>query len=261
MTLPFHIAIPARMGSTRLPGKPLVMLAGRPLISWVIERARGCGADQILVAVDDPRVAAVVEACGARAIPTRVDHPTGSDRLAELVDICGLDDEEIVVNLQGDEPLTPLAAPRLLADALAALNVPMSTLAVPLTSCRELFDPNIVKVVCRADQRALMFSRAPLPWSRDRFNDDRLGPPPAGALRHIGMYGYRAGALRRFRQLPPGVLEMEESLEQLRALEAGWDIAIVAFTAPVPAGLDTPDDAVRLDRLLSDPRNHVNSDG
>jgi len=251
----FVVVVPARLGASRLPEKPLADLHGRPLVVHVLERARQSGAGRVLVATDHPRIQAAVEAAGGEAMLTDPGHGSGSERVAEVVERLGLPDEAVVVNLQGDEPLMPAAVIRQLADALAAdPALPMATVSTPLREAGELFDPHVVKVVCDRRGRALYFSRAPIPWARDAFADDREALPTAAAdhyHRHIGLYAYRAGFLRRFVAWPPSPLERLESLEQLRALWHGASIQVIeACQIPGP-GVDTPEDLARVRRLLA----------
>ena len=250
-TIPFVVAIPARYGSTRLPGKPLLPIAGTPMIVHVVQRARAAGAHDVVVATDDARNQAALARSGVRVVLTRSEHASGSDRLAEVAATLGWADDVIVVNLQGDEPLAPPSGIRAVATALVEDDAPMSTLATALTGVDELFDPNCVKLVRRADGRALYFSRAPLPWPRDAFarSRDEL-PPDSPFLRHIGIYAYRAGFLRRFASLAPTPLERLESLEQLRALEHGHAIAVRIAPEPFPAGVDTAEDLARVERAF-----------
>lgn len=248
--LPFVVAIPARYGSTRLPGKALLPLAGEPMIVHVARRAREAGATDVVVATDDTRIAAALADSGVQVAMTRTDHASGSDRLAECADLCGWPDDAIVVNLQGDEPLAPASGIRAVAAALAEDEAPMATLATPLRDVEELFDPNCVKLVRAASGRALYFSRAPLPWPRDAFQTDRSVLPDGPFLRHVGIYAYRAGFLRRFASLPRTPLEELESLEQLRALEHGHAIAVRIAPEPFPPGVDTAEDLARAERLL-----------
>jgi 3-deoxy-manno-octulosonate cytidylyltransferase (CMP-KDO synthetase) len=248
----FIVAIPARYASTRLPGKPLLPIAGVPMIVHVARRALDAGAREVVVATDDARIAGALAAHPVRVVATRAEHASGSDRLAECVRVLGWSDQTIVVNLQGDEPLAPVSGIRAVAAALAGGDAPMATLATPLLSVDELFDPACVKLVRDAANRALYFSRAPLPWPRDAFARDRARlPPDVPFLRHIGIYAYRAGFLRRFAGLPRTPLEQVESLEQLRALEHGFAIAVQIAPEPFPAGVDTADDLVRVERLVA----------
>lgn len=248
----FSVAIPARFGASRLPGKPLRLLQGRPLIAHVVDRALAAGAAEVLVATDDERIAAAIVGTAARVCMTRSDHPSGTDRLAEVAEQMGWEDDRIVVNLQGDEPLAPVSGIRAVAATLAASTAAVSTLATPLLDAAELFSPHCVKLVRAGNGDALYFSRAPIPWPRDAFADlrDRL-PPGIPFLRHIGIYGYRAGFLRRYRAMSPGTLERAESLEQLRVLEAGERIAVALAPEPFPAGVDTEADLARVEALLA----------
>jgi 3-deoxy-manno-octulosonate cytidylyltransferase (CMP-KDO synthetase) len=248
----FVVAIPARYAASRLPGKPLRLLGGEPLVLHVARRALAAGAREVWVAADDARIAAALEGSGVRIAMTSPDHPSGSDRLAECAAIAGWDDATIVVNLQGDEPFAPASGIRAVAEALLASGAQMSTLAAPIADVATLLDPNTVKLVRAGNGDALYFSRAPVPWPRDAFATDRSVLPAGDAwLRHIGIYGYRAGFLKRFAALPPGRLEQVESLEQLRALEAGFRITVGIAPAPFPPGVDTPEDLARAERQLS----------
>jgi 3-deoxy-manno-octulosonate cytidylyltransferase (CMP-KDO synthetase) len=253
MTTPeFIVAIPARHDAMRLPGKPLQLLAGEPLVLHVARRALAAGAREVWVAADDARIARALEGSGVRVAMTSQAHPSGTDRLAECADIAGWTDDTLVVNLQGDEPFAPAAGIRAVARALQDSGAQMSTLATPVEDAQALFDPNAVKLVRAGNGDALYFSRAPLPWARDAFARDRNVLPPGGAwLRHIGIYGYRAGFLRRFAAMPPGVLERIESLEQLRVLEAGHRIAVALTPEPFPPGVDTPEDLARAERRIA----------
>ena len=249
----FVVAIPARYAASRLPGKPLRLLGGEPLVLHVARRALAAGAREVWVAADDARIARALDGSGVRIAMTSPDHASGSDRLAECARIAGWADDTMVVNLQGDEPFAPPEGIRAVAETLLASDAEMSTLAAPVEDAAMLFDPDTVKLVRRRNGDALYFSRAPLPWPRDAFAADR-GTLPAGDawLRHIGIYGYRAGFLQRFAALPPGTLERIESLEQLRALEAGFRIAVGITPAPFPPGVDTPEDLERAERRLAE---------
>lgn len=249
--LPFVVAIPARFASTRLPGKPLRELGGIPLVLRVAQRAQLAGAEQVVVAVDDARVAAVLSGQGVEVCMTRVEHASGSDRLAECATHYGWADDTIVVNLQGDEPFAPASGIRAVAQALAEDTAPMATLAAPIGDVEELFDPNAVKLVRSRDGHALYFSRAPVPWARDAFVADRhVLPPGIPFLRHIGIYAYRAGFLTHFARLPRTPLEQAESLEQLRVLEHGYPIAVRLTPEPFPPGIDTAEDLQRAEQWL-----------
>jgi 3-deoxy-manno-octulosonate cytidylyltransferase (CMP-KDO synthetase) len=248
----FHVLIPARLASTRLPNKPLADIAGKPMVVRVAERAAASGATRVVVAGDHP---SIVDACAAHrvdAVLTRSDHASGSDRLAEACGLLGLDGDDLVVNVQGDEPLIDPALVRQCAATLAARSdCVMSTAAHAITDEAEFHNPNVVKVVLDSAGLALYFSRAPIPWWRDRVG--ALPGTPA-ALRHIGLYGYRAAFLRRFPELPPSALEQTEALEQLRVLWHGQRIAVhVADVAPGP-GVDTPEDLMRVRALFESGR-------
>jgi 3-deoxy-manno-octulosonate cytidylyltransferase (CMP-KDO synthetase) len=253
-TLPFIVAIPARYGSTRLPAKPLREIGGVPMVVRVAQRALQAGASQVVVAVDDQRIAdALAGQAGVDICMTRSDHASGSDRLAECAAHYGWADDTIVVNLQGDEPFAPAAGIRAVAEALAGDNAPMATLATPIIDAEELFDPNVVKLVRGVNGRALYFSRAPLPWARDAFSTDRHALPSGSPfLRHIGIYAYRAEFLARYAGLPRTPLEQTESLEQLRVLEHGHAIAVRLTPEPFPPGIDTLGDLERAERWLAE---------
>lgn len=247
----FTVAIPARMGSTRLPGKPLRLLGGEPLILHVVRRAQEAGARDVVVATDDVRIAEALWQTRVRVCMTAVHHASGSDRLADCAEQLAWDDTHIVVNLQGDEPFAPPQGIRAVAQCLANSDAPMATLAAPIEDTDTLFDPNTVKLVRALNGDALYFSRAPIPWHRDAFARDRLAVPGDGGLRHIGIYAYRAGFLRRFAAMPQGPLEGIESLEQLRALEAGARIAVAITPVPFPPGVDTEADLARAEARLA----------
>ena len=253
MTQDFIVAIPARYGASRLPGKPLRLLAGEPLVLHVARRALAAGAREAWVATDDARIADALEGSGVHVAMTATTHASGTDRLAECARIAGWDHATIVVNLQGDEPFAPAAGIRAVAEALAASGADMATLAAPIDDAETLFDPNAVKLVRDADGFALYFSRAPIPWHRDAFAVDRTCLPEgdAACLRHIGIYAYRVGFLRRFAAMPPGRLEQLEALEQLRALEAGIRIAVELTPEPFPPGVDTPEDLARAEARIA----------
>ena len=249
----FIVAIPARYASTRLPGKALLPIAGEPMVLHVARRALAAGAAQVVVATDDQRIADALRLAPVTIVMTRVEHPSGTDRLAECAAQMGWSDSTIIVNLQGDEPLAPPSGVCAVAQALADSDAPMATLATPVSGAHELFDPNCVKVVVDRTGHALYFSRAPLPWARDAFAANRETLPPAGTfLRHIGIYAYRAGFLREFARLAPTPLERCEALEQLRALEHGHRIAVRLTPDPFPAGVDSPEDLARVRALLGD---------
>ncbi|MBF8224072.1 3-deoxy-manno-octulosonate cytidylyltransferase [Halomonas sp. 328] len=244
--------IPARYASSRLPGKPLLEIGGEPMVVRVWRQARASGADRVVVATDDERIREAVEAVGGEAVMTRADHPSGTDRLAEVADRLGLDDEAILVNVQGDEPLLPPAlidqvARRLADDDTAA----MATLAEPIHDVETLFNPNVVKVVRDLGGAALYFSRAPIPWDRDAFAARPELLTTDAWLRHIGLYAYRAGFLRDYRDWLPTPLEQLEQLEQLRALQQGRRILVALAREAHPAGVDTAEDLARVRALVA----------
>lgn len=248
----FLIAIPARYASTRLPGKPLRPIAGEPLIVHTVRKALACGADEVVVATDHAGIAEAVAALPVRVCMTPTDLPTGSDRLAWCARELGWADEAIVVNLQGDEPLVPVTAVRRLVETLRHDDAPVATLATPIHDAAEVFDPNAVKVVRDGRGRALYFSRAPIPWQRDAFARDRTAlPAQACFLRHLGLYGYRAGFLRTFPNLPASPLEHAESLEQLRILAAGHAIAVAVVPERLPPGVDSEADVAAVEAALA----------
>ncbi len=247
----FVVAIPARYASTRLPGKPLALIAGEPMVLHVARRALQAGAREVWVATDDARIAAAVSGLeGIHVAMTDPAHASGTDRLAECARQAGWSDEVIVVNLQGDEPFAPAAGIQAVAATLASSGAPMSTLATPVEDAPTLFDPNVVKLVRNVHGDAMYFSRAPIAWHRDAFARSRDSLPPGQWLRHIGIYGYRAGFLQQFAAMPPGNLEQVEALEQLRVLEAGHRIAVALSPAPFPPGIDTPEDLQRADARM-----------
>ncbi|HIF9511784.1 3-deoxy-manno-octulosonate cytidylyltransferase [Photobacterium damselae] len=246
----FTVVIPARYQSTRLPGKPLADIGGKPMVQWVYEQACKSGADKVIVATDDQRVFDAVQAFGGEVCMTRSDHQSGTERLAEVVEKYNLADDHIVVNVQGDEPLIPDTIIRQVADNLAHKNAPMATLAVEIDHEDEVFNPNAVKVVTDKDGYAMYFSRASIPWDRDHFAQQ-----PAqihhNLLRHIGIYAYRAGFINTYINWQPTALEQIEALEQLRVLWYGEKIHVdVAIDAP-PAGVDTPEDLEKVRALIS----------
>lgn len=253
----FIAVIPARLASTRLPDKPLADIGGQPMVVRVAERAREAGAKHVLVATDAQSVFDAVTHAGFEAVLTRADHPTGTDRLAEVVEQRGWDDDQIIVNVQGDEPLIDPALVRSVAAHLAALpDCAIATAAHPITDPADVFNPNIVKVVPDARGVALYFSRAPIPWSRDAYqpswpNVAAMPASSAAVYRHIGLYAYRAGFLRRFPTLSQAPIEQAEALEQLRALWHGERIGVlITEHAPAP-GVDTQADLERVRALVA----------
>jgi 3-deoxy-manno-octulosonate cytidylyltransferase (CMP-KDO synthetase) len=242
----FHAVIPARYAASRLPGKPLLTIAGRPLIHWVWDCARRSGAASVTVATDDERVRAAAAAFGADCILTDPRHTSGTDRIAEVVRGRGFAATAIVVNVQGDEPMVP---PTVIAEVAAALegrpDIDIATAVAPVASLAEFLDPSCVKALRALDGRALYFSRAPVPWPRENV----IGGTPAafdGAWRHVGIYAYRVCSLLEFAAWPPTALENAEKLEQLRALEHGMHIHLVTLRQAPPAGVDTPEDLERV---------------
>ncbi len=247
----FVVLVPARLASTRLPDKPLADLGGKPMVVRVAERAALSGAARVVVACDDPRIQQACADHGVAAVLTRRDHASGSDRLAEACQLLSLADEECVVNVQGDEPLIDPDLVRRCAQLLHEQPAcVMSTAAHPITELADYLSPHVVKVVLDAQGRALYFSRAPVPWWRDGSSQTPALPSPA-PLRHVGLYGYRVGFLRRFPSLAQAPLELTEALEQLRVLWHGERIAVhVTPHGPGP-GVDTPEDLTRVRALFA----------
>ena len=248
----FRVVIPARFDSARLPGKVLLPIGGRPMLHWVCERARASGAAQVVVATDDPRIQAAALQAGVECVMTSPSHQSGTDRIAEATAKLQWAPDDIIVNLQGDEPLMPPAlieqVVRLLQDHTDA---DIATLAAPVSSAAEFCDPNAVKVVLAQDGRALLFSRAPIPWDRDGASAGAPGPDSyQQALRHIGLYAYRVRSLLRMAQLPPALLELREKLEQLRALAHGMQIRVAIAAVRPGVDVNTPADLERIRALL-----------
>lgn len=247
----FKVVVPARYASTRLPAKPLLDLGGKPMVARVAERALLSGAEEVWVATDHADVLSAAKEHGLLAVMTRADHPTGTDRLAEVVEQRGWDDNSVVVNVQGDEPLIDPALIARMAHQLSESGADIATVAHPIDAAADFFNPNVVKVVCKADGDALYFSRAPIPYARDHFargSDRETLALPSGmpAYRHIGLYAYRARFLRAYARLIPSPLEAFEALEQLRALWHGFRISVlISDHLPIP-GVDTPEDAARM---------------
>jgi len=247
----FKIVIPARYASSRLPGKPLIDIAGKPMIQHVFERAQESLADEVIIATDDARIEQVARDFGANVCMTRADHPSGTDRLAEVAAIRAFDDSEIIVNVQGDEPCLPAALINQVADDLNKhQDADIASLYCQITQEKQIFDPNVVKAVIDKDGYAMYFSRAPIPWMRDHFNRDSSLPPELPHYRHIGLYGYRASFLKHYSELAPCILEQEESLEQLRAMFYGKKIHLTAAKIDSGHGVDTEDDLIEVRKLL-----------
>ncbi|MDF0606200.1 3-deoxy-manno-octulosonate cytidylyltransferase [Neisseriaceae bacterium TC5R-5] len=248
----FCVIIPARMASSRLPGKPLADILGKPMIVRVAEQAAKSRAQRVLVATDHTDILAVCQAHGIEAVLTREDHASGTDRLAEVVASLGLADSDIVLNVQGDEPLIEPELINCLADLLQRTPAPMATLAHPITEAAELFNPNVVKVVLDHVGQALYFSRAPIPYARDAFaHQPEVLPEGLPVWRHIGLYAYRAAFLKTYHTLSPAPLETFEALEQLRVLWHGYTIMVATVAAIPAAGVDTPEDLARVRQLLA----------
>jgi 3-deoxy-manno-octulosonate cytidylyltransferase (CMP-KDO synthetase) len=247
----FRVVIPARFDSVRLPGKVLLPIGGRPMLHWVCERALAAGAAQVIVATDDERVSAAAAQAGVSCVMTATTHRSGTDRIAEVARKLGWGPTDIIVNLQGDEPLMP---PALIGQVAQLLQdhpqADIATLAAPVSSAAEFLDPNAVKVVVAEDGRALLFSRAPIPWDRDGASDGAPGPQSyRGALRHIGLYAYRVQSLLRLSQWPPAPLELREKLEQLRALAWGMQIRVAIASRPPGVDVNTAADLERIRAL------------
>ncbi len=246
----FVVVIPARYQSTRLPGKPLADIQGRPMIAWVVERAKQAGASKVIVAVDDEKVAAAVADLGVDVCVTGTHHQSGTERLAEVCEKYTFAPDTIIVNVQGDEPLIPPAIITQVADNLAKTDAPMATLAVAIEDEHELFNPNAVKVVMDKQGYALYFSRATIPWDRDGFAHEPKQLRHS-FLRHIGIYAYRAGFIRQYVSWPVSPLEQIESLEQLRVLWHSEKIHVAVAAETPPAGVDTAEDLEKVRRYLA----------
>jgi 3-deoxy-manno-octulosonate cytidylyltransferase (CMP-KDO synthetase) len=252
----YRVVVPARYTSTRLPGKPLLPLLGRPMIEWVHERARRSAAREVIIATDDARIVQAAEAFGAKVLLTDATHSSGTDRIGEVARRLRWAAEDIVVNVQGDEPLMPPALIDQVASLLQAhANAAMATLATPIESAAALLDPNVVKVVTDLQQRALYFSRAPIPWAREGATAGLLSQNNcAMARRHLGIYAYRVGALARLSATPPSPLEQLEQLEQLRALEHGMEIRVADALVAAGADVNTAADVAAVEALLAQDR-------
>ncbi len=249
----FFVVIPARYASTRLPGKPLVDICGKPMIQHVHAQVLRSGAQEVVIATDDERIKSVSQSFGARVCMTRPDHESGTDRVAEVAQVYGWQDEDIVVNVQGDEPLLP---PQLVLQVADLLNTNkacgVATLCTPIVSVEEYLNPDIVKVLSNIHGEATCFSRAPLPWNRDTAKKGLVSQTScAGAFRHLGLYAYRVADLKKLSEAPPCEWELQERLEQLRALWLGVKIAVAnAVEVPLP-GIDNPNDLERVREALS----------
>jgi len=247
----YHIVIPARLASERLPGKVLLDLAGQPLLQHVWQRATESAAESVVIATDDKSIVAVAESFGAQVVLTRSDHQSGSDRIAECATLLGWPDDYLLVNLQGDEPLMPPACLDQVAELLDGhADCEVASLYWPITDADEVNNPNAVKVVTDAENRALYFSRAPIPYARAYSAVDEAIASGVEWKRHMGLYAYRLAALRRYTACAPAPLEMAERLEQLRMMEQGARIAMARACEFIPAGIDTPTDLERVRELL-----------
>jgi 3-deoxy-manno-octulosonate cytidylyltransferase (CMP-KDO synthetase) len=251
----FTVVIPARMRSTRLPGKMLADVAGKPLVAWTAERARASGAGRVVVATDHPDIEKAMAAIGVQTCMTSPEHPSGTDRIAEAARALGLEPDAIVVNLQGDEPLVDPALVRRVAAELAARpGASIATAAHPIADAATFFDPNVVKVVLDVHGFAHYFSRAPIPYARDAFAQSRARLPQGlPALRHIGIYAYRVRFLDEYAALTPTAPERFEALEQLRALGHGHRIAVALWEGAMEPGVDTAEDLARVRARLARP--------
>ncbi len=251
-----HIVIPSRYNSSRLPGKPLKLIAGKTMIQRVYEQAAKSGIKSICVATDDTRIQAEVERFGGLVVMTREDHQSGTDRLAEVCEKQGWDESDIVLNLQGDEPLMPPQVIQFLADIASKTGAAISTLATPITTTEDIFNPNIVKVVMDATGKAHYFSRAPIPWDRDNWAnswaENKTESSPTPRYRHLGMYAYRVSTLKKIPELPPCEIEQIESLEQLRPLYNGIEIQVGIIDEAPDHGIDTEEDLLRVNAVFSE---------
>lgn len=248
----FVVIIPARYASERLPAKPLADIAGKPMIEWVYAKAKGSGATRVVVATDHQDILNAVQSFGGEAVMTSAAHNSGTERLAEVIDILKLDDNAIVVNVQGDEPLLPSENVTQVARLLAMSDAPMATLSVAISDVNEALNPNAVKVVKDNNNNAIYFSRATIPYDRERF----LGKQTITEIgdfyqRHIGIYAYRAGFIKEYIAMTPSPIEQIEALEQLRVLYHGKTIKIETASVAPEAGVDTPEDLARVNRILS----------
>lgn len=246
----FTVVIPSRYQSSRLPGKPLADIAGKPMVQWVHQQALQAGAERVIVATDDPRIEVVVKGFGGEVCMTSPDHQSGTERLAEVVEKMGIADDHIIVNVQGDEPLIPPSIIKQVAENLANSTAPMATLGVSIDEPEEVFNPNAVKVVTDEQGYALYFSRASIPWDRDAWaKEDKTIRQPL--MRHIGIYAYRAGFINTYINWQPSALEQIESLEQLRVLWYGEKIHVALAKEAPAAGVDTPEDLEVVRKILA----------
>lgn len=249
----FRIVIPARFASSRLPGKPLRDICGKPMIEWVIEQAKKSNAEEVIVATDSKEIADAISDIDVRVCMTHENHQSGTERLSEVIEQLGFADDQILINLQGDEPMMPPVCLNQVGQALEGdSNVKMATLCTPLTNIEELFDPHAVKVVRDINDFALYFTRAAVPWSRDCFNEQpRELPKNQDYQRHIGLYGYRAGFIKQYLEWQSSDIEKTESLEQLRVLYYGEKIKVITAEIPPGPGVDTIEDLNQVCELLT----------
>ncbi|MCY3860099.1 MAG: 3-deoxy-manno-octulosonate cytidylyltransferase [Gammaproteobacteria bacterium] len=251
-SMAFTVVIPARYGSTRLPAKPLVDLNGKPMIQHVVERALASRASNVIVATDDQRILDAINTESVKVVLTSTEHQSGTDRIWEAIEDIDMQDESVIVNVQGDEPLIPSAvidqAAKLVSDAT---DCGVATLCEAIRDGRDIFNANVVKVVVDRHGRALYFSRAPIPWQRGVFDSNKNPADTDSWYRHLGIYAFKYWALKRFVSLPQSSLERLESLEQLRLLENGISIAIAESDAVIPAGVDTLEDVERVREVLA----------
>jgi 3-deoxy-manno-octulosonate cytidylyltransferase (CMP-KDO synthetase) len=261
MTEAFKVVIPARYASTRLPGKPLINIAGKPMIAHVCERAKEAQAIEVVVATDDQRIYAAVTDLGIHVVMTRKDHLSGTERIAEVAQQCGWKESDIIVNLQGDEPLIAATYIRSVAQSLASQSIAgIATLAAKIEQWEEVFNPNTVKVVTDKQGYALYFSRAAIPWDRENFKANHANKSLTAQmsyLRHIGIYAYRVGFLNRYVGWDASPLEAVESLEQLRILWQGESILVNKVSTVPPPGVDTKEDLIRVEKILLENRSEV----
>lgn len=247
----FYVVIPARYASTRLPGKPLLDIAGKPMVVWVVGRAKQSGATEVIVATDDARILEAVKQYGYQAMMTRENHVSGTDRIAEVALSQGWHDDAIIVNVQGDEPLIDPALISQVATALAESNdAVMSTACHRITNKNDFLNPNVVKVVLDKNQSALYFSRAPIPYPRDSISDVTLASN-IPAYRHVGIYAYKAKFLKEYASIQPAAVEQFESLEQLRVLYQGYKIAVTICKNAPATGVDTEEDIINVRNLIN----------
>jgi len=248
----FTVIIPARFESSRLPGKPLKEIQGKPMIEWTWLQAKKSGADRIIIATENSEVQHVCEAFGAEVCLTRDDHQSGTERIAEVIDLANIQGDDIIVNVQGDEPMLPPELIHQVADGLDDHpEIPMATLCEPIENVETVFDPHAVKVVRDVANRAINFSRAPLPWSRDTFQEQNVLPQEWAYKRHIGLYAYRAGFVKQYVMWPECALEQVEKLEQLRVLWHGEKILVLDALCDAGVGVDTEADLERVRQLMA----------